>query len=43
MPPNERLIDTLLELLPSGSDLQDDTDSPTERFLRPSSKRKPKG
>jgi hypothetical protein len=43
MPPDERLIDTLLELLPSGSDLPNDADSPAERPPRPSSKRKSKG
>jgi hypothetical protein len=41
MPLDERLIDTLLELLPSGLDLPDDTNPPAERLLRSSSKRKP--
>jgi hypothetical protein len=40
MPPDERLIDALLELLPSGSDLPDDAGPPGRRSPRPSSKRK---
>ena len=34
MPPDERLIDALLELLPSGSDLPDDAGSPGRRSPR---------
>ena len=37
---DERLLDTLLELLPSGLALPDDTDHPAKRPPRPSSKRK---
>jgi hypothetical protein len=43
IPPDERLIDTLLELLPSGWNLPNDTDSPAERPTPPSRKRRPKG